>query len=198
MSAEAAAAAMAKAKPSSDYVYLGKRGVFGKYRLEIQALKFTEAGKPCIEAKVLASKATVAGSEPHKVGEVVSHIEDLSNPKNGGASRMLKALLAILNMSESDISKLEVERDGKVREMEGENAKSAWLVKMMDQKKCPTAFMQVDVEIEPRAVPAKGDKPAAVFSKERWSSVELGDTELDAIDAKRKAANLPSIAEALK
>lgn len=189
---------MAKAKPSSDYVYLNKRGAYGKYRLEVQALKFNDAGKPIVEAKVISAKSTVAGSDPHKVGETVSYMEDMSNPKNGGAGRMLKALLAILSMSETDIATLEIERDGKIRELEGENAKGAWLVKMMDQKKCPTAFMPVDVEIEPRPVPAKGDKPAATFSKERWSSVELTPADLDAIDAKKIAAKLPKIEDSLK
>lgn len=193
--AEAAAAAMAGAKVGQDYIYLNKK--FGRYELEIQALKFTQAGKPCIEAKVLKAEKTQA-NEPHKVGDIVSHLEDLSDPKKGGASRLLKALLSILPLTEADISTLEMERNGKTVVLEGENAKKQWLVKLLDQVKQPTAFMRVNVEIEPRPVEAKDGQPAKVFSKERWSKVEIDDAAADAIDAKRKEAKLPPLAEALK
>lgn len=190
MSAEQAAALLAGTKPGEDYQYLSNK--FGDYELEIQALKFTKAGKPCFEAKVLSAKKTHE-NEPYAVGSVVSHVEDLTDEKKGGRARLMRALLSILHLTPAEISKIEVERDGKIRELEGDGAQRIWFLKMLDQVKCPTAFMRVRCAVEPR--PADNGK---VYSKERWSPVELTESDLDAIDVKRVAAKLPKIEDAMK
>ena len=194
--AEQVAAQMAGSKVFGDYQYLNKK--FGRYKLECSAIKITDKGKPCIELKVIEATKTVKDVEPHKVGEVVSYIEDVANEQTGGGSRMLKALLAIRDMTDDEISKVEIEKDGKIRELEGPNAKRHWLVKFLNQETQPCAFLPVVCEVEPRPVAAKGDKPAAVFSKERWSTVSLTEAECDAIDAKRAEAKLPNLADAMK
>lgn len=189
------AAQLAGAKVFGDYLYLNKK--FGKYRLECQSTKVTDKGKPCFEFKVISSKKT-HDNEPFQPGDVVSYIEDLSDPRAGGAGRMMKALLALRDMTEADIATAEFERDGKTVIAEGENAKRIWIGKMLNAAKQPCVFLQVDCEIEPRPVAAKGDKPAAIFSKERWSVAPLTEAELAAIEAKRAAAKLPNLTDAMK
>lgn len=195
MNAADLAAQMAKAEVGGDYVYLNRK--HGRYKLEVQSVKITDKGKPCLELKVVEAEKTQA-TEPHRVGEVVSYIEDVTDERKGGSSRMLRALLAIRDMAPSEIEKFEIKTDKGTRELEGKNAKIQWLIKFLDQTKQPCSFLPVFCEVEPRVVAASDKGPGGTFSKERWSTCKLDEAGCDAVDAKRAEAKLPSLEESMK
>jgi hypothetical protein len=192
--AEQMAAQMASGKVFEDYLYLNSK--YGSYVLEIQAVKATNAGNPCIEAKVIEAKKTHE-NEPFRVGDVVSHVEKLQPAKNGGAGRAIKALLAMRDMAPSEIATAEYTRsDGAKVVAQGDAAQLYWLVKFLNQEKQPCAFLRVRCDVEPRE--GKGDAKGKFFSRERWSAVELDEKTLDEIEAKRAAAKLPNLEDAMK
>lgn len=193
--AEQLAAQMAGSKVLGDYVYLNRK--YGRYLLEIQAAKVTKAGKPCLEFKVLKAEKTQA-NEPHRVDDVVSYIENVSDPKSGGGSRMLKAVLAARDMIPADIATAEYTKDGKSYVAEGDAAQKFWIAKFFNGRKQPCAFLRVEVEVEPRVVEAKDGKPAATFSRELWRPAKLTEADLDEIEKKRAEAKLPNLADAMK
>lgn len=186
----AAAKQMAQSKVFGDYVYLSKK--FGRYKCRVMATKVKEGGPKCIaELKVLEVTKTQE-SEPHRVGDVVSYLENLADPRKGGGSRFQKMMLTALGMQESEITRLEFVENGVKTILSGEDAKSYWFAKMLQEDKLPVVGLLIDVEIYPHT------KDGKTNPRERWSTIDPSETEFAEIEKFRADAKLPPLAEALK
>lgn len=151
----------------------------GKYRLEVQSLKTRDGFKglsAIAELKVLSAEKTHE-NEPTKPGQIVSYVENLSDAKKNGGGRFKAFLMALAGASEEEMDL------GMVAKYVGE--------------KQPGAFLQVDVEVYPKQLPEKDGKPGKVIEGYRWSTVEIDEAGLTALNAKRAAARLPSFQDAI-
>jgi hypothetical protein len=187
---EAAAKQMAQSKVFGDYVYLNRK--FGRYECRFVATKVKPGPKVIFEMKVLKAQKTVDGCEPHRVGDVVSYLENLGDPRKGGGSRATKCVLTALGMKETDISRIEfVDKDGVKNILSGEDAKSFWFMKMLNEQKAPCVGLLVEVEVYPK-------EAGSQIARERWSTIDPSDAQMAEIEKFRDDAKLPSLAEALK
>jgi hypothetical protein len=191
-----ALAKLAAGKVTFGYQY----AKFGRYVFEIQAAKVKQGFKgtsAIAELKPLSSEKTQS-NEPTRVGETVSYVEKLDDAKKNGGGRFKTMMLIALGEQEENINSIAVEENGVKTIYTGEPAQTLWFAKMLDEKTQPLAFMRIAAEVYPKKLEAKNGLPEKTIEGFRWSTVDLSDADLAAIDAKRKAAQLPTLAEALK
>ncbi|WP_141323176.1 hypothetical protein [Myxococcus sp. AB025B] len=152
----------------------------GRYRLEVQLIRTKDGFKglsAIAEIKVVTSERTQPTTEPTRPGLVASYVENLSDSKKNGGGRFKAFLMALAGAEEHDVTPDFIAR--------------------FTEAKQAGAFLLVDCDVFPKTLPEKDGKPGKVIEGCRWSNVSLTDTELAAIEAKRAAAKLPPLADAL-
>ncbi|WP_223645512.1 hypothetical protein [Corallococcus sp. EGB] len=152
----------------------------GRYRLEVQSIRTKDGFKglsAIAELKVVSAERTQPATEPNRVGAVISYVENLSDVKKNGGGRFKAFVMALAGAEEAELS---LEQ----------------LAKFTGDLQAG-AFLPIDCEVFPKVLPEKDGKPGKVIEGYRWSTVTPTDAELSALDEKRAAAKLPTLANAL-
>ncbi|WP_408890778.1 hypothetical protein ACJ2CR_10465 [Myxococcus faecalis] len=152
----------------------------GRYRLEVQSIRTKDGFKglsAIAEIKVVTSERTQPTTEPTRPGLVASYVENLSDSKKNGGGRFKAFLMALAGAEEHEVT-------------------PDFIAKFTEEKQAG-AFLLVDCDVFPKTLPEKDGRPGKVIEGYRWSDVSPTDAELAAIEAKRAAAKLPPLADAL-
>lgn len=155
---------------------------FGKYRFRIKSLGAKSGQKGLsnkAELEVVSALQIADDVKPSAVGTTVDYVENVTDPKKGGASRFKLLLLATGTLDDVEFDKVET------------------LAKFYGPKQAGAELL-VDCEVSPKQLFDKVTRaPTMIVSNYKWSAVHLTDEEIADVDARRERARLPKLAEAL-
>lgn len=153
----------------------------GRYRFSVDAIKFKDGHRglsAIAELRVITAEQTDPTVRPCAVGSVVSFIEKLDDAKKGGPARFKTFLCALVGATDAE---LDADR----------------VMSFYDESKAPGFGLLIDGEVFTKTLAPKDGKPSRGIESYRWTTVDMTDAELAAVEKKRAATKLPPLSEVL-